>query len=153
MLIILAQSLGHTAFVPDNDGYSMTRSQLLAKMDVSMGGRVAEEIIFGQDKVTTGALSDFKSATNIATQMVKSLGMSEKVGVRVFDEEKSPGVSSSTQEMLDQEIKKMLQESYDRAKSILKTHSVELKLIAEALLTHETLDVDQIKSLIENHKL
>ncbi|CAF0725828.1 unnamed protein product [Brachionus calyciflorus] len=148
-----SQSLGHTAFVPENDGYSMTKSQLLAKMDVSMGGRVAEEIIFGQDKVTTGAMSDFKSATNIATQMVKALGMSEKAGIRVIEDDKNTSISSSTQELLDQEIKKMLQESYDRAKSILKTHSVELKLIAEALLTHETLDVDQIKSLIENHKL
>lgn len=151
-MIYLAQSLGHTAFVPENDGYSMTRSQLLAKMDVSMGGRVAEELVFGQDKVTTGAMSDFKSATSIATQMVKMLGMSEKIGPRVFDDEKG-NLSSSTQEMLDQEIKKMLHESYDRAKNILKTHSVELKLIAEALLTHETLDVDQIKSLIEKHKL
>ncbi|RNA15596.1 ATP-dependent zinc metalloprotease YME1 -like protein [Brachionus plicatilis] len=148
-----SQSLGHTAFVPENDGYSMTRSQLLAKMDVSMGGRVAEELVFGQDKVTTGAMSDFKSATSIATQMVKMLGMSEKIGPRVFDDENKTSLSSSTQELLDQEIKKMLHESYDRAKNILKNHSVELKLIADALMTHETLDVDQIKSLIEKHKL
>lgn len=146
--------MGHTAFVPETEGYSKTKAQLLAQMDVSMGGRVAEELIFGFDKVTTGASADFRSATTIATQMVKVLGMSEKIGPRVFEDDKNGSVvSPQTQELLDQEIKKMLQESYDRAKSILKTHSVELKLIAEALLAHETLDVDQIKSLIENHKL
>jgi ATP-dependent metalloprotease len=86
--------------------------------------------------------------------MVKVLGMNEKIGVRVFDLEKdSDNCSPQTQELIDQEIKRLLQESYDRAKNILKTHSYELKLIAESLLVHETLDVDQIKSLIENHKL
>lgn len=145
--------MGHTAFVPD-EGYSKTKTQLLAQMDVAMGGRVAEELIFGIDKVTTGASADFRSATSIATQMVRALGMNEKVGPRVFEDDKNANsISQQTQELLDQEIKKMLQESYDRAKSILRTHSVELKLIADALLLHETLDVDQIKSLIENHKL
>ena len=85
--------------------------------------------------------------------MVKILGMNEKVGVRVFENGKEEDISPHTKELLDQEIKKLLQESYDRAKTILKNHSYELKLISEALLVHETLDVDQIKSLIENHKL
>ncbi len=112
--------------------------------------------VFGNDKVTTGAQGDFQSSTNIATQMVKVFGMSEKIGQRFFgsgDPESNNTVSPQTQELVDQEIKKLLQDSYDRAKAILKTHSFELKLIAEALLVHETLDVDQIKSLVENHKL
>ena len=109
---------------------------------------------FGQDKITTGASGDFRTATNLATQMVKTLGMSDKIGTRVFESSKDGDtLSPQTQELLDQEIKRLLQESYDRAKNILKTHSYELKLIAEALLVHETLDVDQIKTLIENHKL
>jgi ATP-dependent metalloprotease len=83
--------------------------------------------------------------------MVKLFGMNEKIGQRVFDD-KDP-LSPATQELLDQEIKKILQDSYDRAKNILKTHSFELKLIAEHLLLHETLNSDQIKNLIENHKL
>lgn len=91
----------------------------------------------------------------LASQMVKALGMSEKIGQRVFEvsEKNGESLSPQTQELVDQEIKRILQESYDRAKTILKTHSSELKLIAEALLLHETLDVDQIKRLIENHKL
>lgn len=86
--------------------------------------------------------------------MVKAYGMSEKIGQRVFAQgEQADGLSPQTQELLDQEIKRLLQESYDRAKNILKTHSQELKILAEALLLHETLDADQIKKLIENHKL
>ena len=111
------------------------------------------EIVFGQDKVTTGASSDFQSATSLATQMVRAYGMSDKIGQRVFGQSSEENLSPQTQEIVDQEIKKILQESYDRAKNILKTHSYELKLIAEALLQHETLDVNQIKSLIENHKM
>ena len=106
--------------------------------------------------MTTGASSDFQSATNMATQMVKSYGMSDKIGVRVFPQGEhaiSEPLSPQTQELLDQEVKRILQESYDRAKTILKTHSHELKILAEALLLHETLDADQVKRLIENHKL
>jgi ATP-dependent metalloprotease len=85
--------------------------------------------------------------------MVKSYGMSDKIGQRVFRQGTEDQISPQMQEVLDQEIKKILQESYDRAKNILKTHPTELKLIAEALLQHETLDVNQIKNLIENHKM
>ena len=109
--------------------------------------------MFGQDKVTTGASNDFQSATTLATHMVKSYGMSDKIGQRVFGQGAEEAGSPQTQEVVDQEIKKLLQESYDRAKNILRSHSSELKLIAEALLLHETLDVHQIKNLIENHKM
>merc|ERR1712168_1392466 len=78
-------SLGHTSFVPDKEQYNMSKSQLLAQMDVAMGGRAAEALIYGEDNVTTGAGSDFSMATNIATKMVKQYGMSEKVGFRTFD--------------------------------------------------------------------
>ena len=150
----------------------------MAQMDVSMGGRVAEELskttfklisiittlytcrllfkVFGVDKVTTGASSDFSSATQMATQMVKMYGMSDKIGVRVFpqgEQAMAESLSPQTQELLDQEIKRLLQDSYERAKNILKNHSQELKILAEALLLHETLDADQIKRLIENHRL
>lgn len=151
-------SLGHTSFVPDKEQYNMTKSQLLAQMDVSMGGRVAEEIVFGADKVTTGAAADFQGATAIATAMVKRFGMSEKVGVRVFHEEdvdtglsflKLNEVGPATTEMVDAEIKRLLQESYERARVILKAHQTEHKLLAQALLKHETLDVDDVKAIID----
>jgi ATP-dependent metalloprotease len=86
--------------------------------------------------------------------MIKIFGMNEKVGIRVFDGDKNTeDLSPQTQELLDQEIKKQLNDSYERAKSIIKTHSNELKLIADALLKHETLDVDQIKKIIDQKSL
>lgn len=86
--------------------------------------------------------------------MIKIFGMNEKVGIRVFDGDKNTeDLSPQTQELLDQEIKKQLNDSYERAKSIIKTHSNELKLIADALLKHETLDMDQIKKIIDQKRL
>ena len=80
--------------------------------------------------------------------------MNEKVGIRVFDGDKNTeDLSPQTQELLDQEIKKQLNDSYERANSIIKSHSAELKLIADALLKHETLDVDQIKKIIDQKRL
>ena len=72
-------SLGHTAYIPDKENYHITKSQMLAMMDAALGGRAAEEIIFGSEKVTTGASSDLKEATSLATRMVKTFGMSDKV--------------------------------------------------------------------------
>lgn len=85
-------ALGHTAYLPKKEHYHLTKAQLLAMMDTAMGGRAAEEIIFGADKVTAGASNDFKHATSIAHKMVKELGMSEKVGFRRIEE---PGAMQS----------------------------------------------------------
>nr|XP_027205921.1 ATP-dependent zinc metalloprotease YME1 homolog [Dermatophagoides pteronyssinus] len=148
-------SLGHTAYIPEKESYHVTRSQMLATMDTLMGGRVAEELIFGLERITTGASSDLKKATKMATSMVKDLGMSEKVGLRTFDEEHNSLVvvnelSNSTSELIDNEIKRILQESYDRAKNILKSHSQQHAKLAEALLKHETLNAEEIKQLLAN---
>jgi ATP-dependent metalloprotease len=78
-------SLGHTAYIPEKERYHVTKSQLLAMMDTMLGGRAAEELIFGTDKITSGASSDLQQATNIASKMVKDWGMSEKVGLRTFE--------------------------------------------------------------------
>lgn len=149
-IISRGASLGHTAFIPDKETYSMTKSQMLAQMDVAMGGRVAEELVFGSEKVTSGASNDLKGATDVATNMVKFLGMSEKVGVRTFHTTPdAQDISSSSSEAVDSEIKRLLQESYDRAKNILKNHPNELKLLSEALLKYETLDAEDVKRVIE----
>merc|ERR1712200_218352 len=82
-------SLGHTAYIPEKERYHVTKSQLLAMMDVAMGGRAAEELVFGLEKITSGASSDLKQATSIATHMVKECGMSEKVGFRTIENSNS----------------------------------------------------------------
>ncbi|KAI5723538.1 hypothetical protein M8J76_007741 [Diaphorina citri] len=120
-------SLGHTAYIPEKERYHVTKSQLMAMMDTMMGGRAAEELVFGAEKVTSGASSDLVQATSIATHMVREFGMSEKAGLR--------------------------SESYERAKAILKAHSKEHKLLAEALLKYETLDIDDIKSILNNNEV
>ncbi|XP_054162272.1 ATP-dependent zinc metalloprotease YME1L-like [Oppia nitens] len=146
-------SLGHTAQLPDKEHFFTTKSQMLAQMDTLMGGRAAEEIIFGSEKITTGAYDDLKKATNLATHMIKDYGMSDKIGVRTFEDDHNSLVvvndlAASTSENIDSEIKKMLQDSYERAKNILKTHNREHKLIAEALIKYETLNADDVKNIL-----
>ncbi|XP_030406154.1 ATP-dependent zinc metalloprotease YME1L1 isoform X1 [Gopherus evgoodei] len=144
-------TLGHVSLLPENDRWSETRSQLLAQMDVSMGGRVAEELIFGSDHITTGASSDFDNATKIAKLMVTRFGMSEKLGVMTYAD--TGKLSPETQSAIEQEIRTLLRDSYERAKNILKTHAKEHKNLAEALLTYETLDAKEIQIVLEGKKL
>lgn len=147
-------SLGHTAYIPEKERYHVTKAQLLAMMDTMMGGRAAEELIFGSDKITSGASSDLKQATNIATHMVKDWGMSEKVGLRTIENPKgiypNEALGPNTVEAVDSEIRRILNESYERAKSILKKHAKEHKALAEALLKYETLDAEDIKAIMRD---
>ncbi|XP_041717515.1 ATP-dependent zinc metalloprotease YME1L1 isoform X3 [Coregonus clupeaformis] len=144
-------TLGHVSMLPENDRWSETRAQLLAQMDVSMGGRVAEELIFGDDYITTGASSDFDGATRIAKMMVTRFGMSDKLGVMTYAEVTKQ--SPETQAAIEQEVRVLLKDSYERAKNLLKTYSDEHKTLAEALLTYETLDAKEIKLVLEGKAL
>nr|CAH7744737.1 unnamed protein product [Callosobruchus chinensis] len=145
-------SLGHTAYLPEKEPYHVTKAQLLAMMDTMMGGRAAEELIFGPEKITSGASSDLKQATSIATHMVKDWGMSEKLGLRTMVENPrslhGETLGPSTSEMVDNEIKRILSESYERARQILKLHAKEHKALAEALMKYETLDAEDIKAIM-----
>uniref|UniRef100_A0A8C2J3L9 ATP-dependent zinc metalloprotease YME1L1 n=1 Tax=Cyprinus carpio TaxID=7962 RepID=A0A8C2J3L9_CYPCA len=132
-------TLGHVSMLPENDRWSETRAQLLAQIDVSMGGRVAEELIFGSENITTGASSDFDSATKIAKMMVTKFGMSEKV-CHIYPE---------TQAAIENEVRILLRDSYERAKVILKSRAKEHKNLAEALLQYETLDAKEIQLVLE----
>ncbi|KAF2885394.1 hypothetical protein ILUMI_20792 [Ignelater luminosus] len=147
-------SLGHTAYIPEKERYHVTKSQLLAMMDTMMGGRAAEELIFGPDKITSGASSDLKQATSIAAHMVRDWGMSEKIGLRTMPESSKAfsgeQLGPSTNEQVDGEIRRILAESYDRARSILKAHAKEHKALAEALLKYETLDAEDIKAIMSD---
>ncbi|XP_072219842.1 ATP-dependent zinc metalloprotease YME1L1-like isoform X2 [Leuresthes tenuis] len=144
-------SLGHVSMLPENDRWSETRSQLLAQMDVSMGGRVAEEIIFGHEYITTGASSDFDSATKIAKLMVTRFGMCEKLGVMTYTN--MTDQSPETQAAVEHEIRVLLKESYERAKALLKSHAKEHKNLADALLMYETLDAKEIQLVLEGKTL
>uniref|UniRef100_A0A3Q2DEY2 ATP-dependent zinc metalloprotease YME1L1 n=1 Tax=Cyprinodon variegatus TaxID=28743 RepID=A0A3Q2DEY2_CYPVA len=144
-------SLGHVSMLPENDRWSETRSQLLAQMDVSMGGRVAEEIIFGHENITTGASSDFDSATRIAKMMVTRYGMCEKLGVMTYSD--LTAQSPETQAAVEHEVRVLLKDSYERAKALLKSHAKEHKNLADALLMYETLDAKEIQLVLEGKTL
>ncbi|XP_003391213.1 PREDICTED: ATP-dependent zinc metalloprotease YME1L1-like, partial [Amphimedon queenslandica] len=144
-------ALGMVVMLPEKDQLSWTKKQLLASMDVAMGGRVAEEIMYGVENVTTGASSDFKKATDIARAMVTKYAMSDAVGP-VFHQDKDK-ISSTTQKIIEDEIKRLLKESHDRAYQLLKTHATEHKRLAEGLLKYETLDLEEIKQVISGKPL
>merc|ERR1712045_65551 len=107
---------------------------------------------FGKDKITGGASSDLQSASNVSEAMVKKLGMSDKVGLRIYSDDEKDHQSSTSKEMIDAEINSLLNESYKRAMNILVTHKKELHLLAEALLKYETLDAADVKTIIEQKK-
>lgn len=144
-------TLGHVSMLPENDRWSETRAQLLAQMDVSMGGRVAEELIFGDDYITTGASSDFDGATKIAKMMVTRFGMSDKLGVMTYGDVTKQ--SPETQAAIEHEVRLLLKDSYERAKNLLKKYSKEHEKLADALMTYETLDAKEIKMVLEGQSL
>ncbi|XP_043470729.1 ATP-dependent zinc metalloprotease YME1L isoform X2 [Leptopilina heterotoma] len=141
-----AGTLGHTSYLPRREINSYTKRELLADLDCMMGGRVAEELVFGLDKVTVGCSGDLMNANKIAERMVMTYGMSSKFGFRVIAKDKS-------NDIVNEEVKLILQESYERAKTILKEHSKELTMLSEALLKYETLDFDDVKNLLEGKKM
>ncbi|XP_017024637.1 ATP-dependent zinc metalloprotease YME1L isoform X4 [Drosophila kikkawai] len=149
-------SLGHTAYIPEKERYHVTKQQLLAMMDTMMGGRAAEELVFGADKITSGASSDLKQATSIATHMVRDWGMSDKVGLRTIEASKGLGTGDTlgpnTIEAVDAEIKRILSDSYERAKAILRKHTKGHKALAEALLKYETLDAEDVKAILNDNQ-
>uniref|UniRef100_A0AC35TN77 UBIQUITIN_CONJUGAT_2 domain-containing protein n=1 Tax=Rhabditophanes sp. KR3021 TaxID=114890 RepID=A0AC35TN77_9BILA len=153
-------SLGHTALMPKKDQYQTTKAELLAQLDVMMGGRVAEELTFGVDHITTGASDDLKKATALAKAFVKQYGMSDSVGLRDYESEKegqqlvsSNDLSPETSQKIDLEIDKVMNESYARAKKLLSEKSVEHKRLAEALLVYETLTCEEVMIVINGDKL
>ncbi|KAM7467715.1 hypothetical protein LguiB_015277 [Lonicera macranthoides] len=143
-------ALGMVTQLPSSDDTSISKKQLLARLDVCMGGRVAEELIFGQDYITTGASSDLSTATELAQYMVSSCGMSDSIGPVHIKER--PG--SEMQSRIDAEVVKLLREAYDRVKTLLKKHEKALHALANALLEYETLSAEEIKRvLLPNHKV
>ncbi|MBM7601280.1 cell division protease FtsH [Virgibacillus halotolerans] len=154
------QAGGYAVMLPREDRYFMTKPELFDKITGLLGGRVAEELIFGE--VSTGASNDFERATSIAKKMITEYGMSDKIGPIQFtsgsgnqvflgrDIQDDSNFSDSIAQKIDEEMQNFINHCYDRAKSILTEHKDKLELIASTLLEVETLDAKQIKSLFED---
>ncbi|XP_057524232.1 ATP-dependent zinc metalloprotease FTSH 4, mitochondrial isoform X1 [Amaranthus tricolor] len=142
-------SLGMVTQLPEQDQTSISRKQMLARLDVCMGGRVAEELIFGENEVTSGASSDLQQATKLARSMVTKYGMSREVGLVTHDyDDNGRSMSTETRLLIEKEVKYLLERAYNNAKTILTTHSKELHALADSLLKSETLTGTQIKELL-----
>jgi cell division protease FtsH len=153
------RALGLVMRLPERDRLSMSVEKLHADLAVSMGGRVAEEIIFGPDKVTTGASSDISMATNMARRMVTEWGMSDKLGPLRYtsDQEEvflghsvsqTKNMSDETASVVDSETRRIVERGYERARKVLTDHLDELHKVAKALLEYEMLSGDEIKAII-----
>ena len=159
-IIPRGRALGMVMRLPEGDRVSMARDKLYADLRVACGGRIAEELIFGEAKVTTGASSDIRMVSDVARRMVTEWGMSEKLGFLAYaaDEQEvflgrsvsqQKNMSDTTAMQIDSEIRVIVDSAYEDAEKILKDHNDELELLAKALLEYETLSGDEIKTLIE----
>ena len=158
-IIPRGRALGVTMFLPEEDRYSMTKERLESQISSLFGGRLAEELIFGPESVTTGAQNDIKRSTEIARNMVTKWGLSEKLGPLMYSEEEEEvflgrsvtqhkNVSDDTAHAIDEEIRVFIDRNYDRAKRILEENTDKLHVMAEALIKYETIDSDQIDDIM-----
>ncbi|MEP2735570.1 MAG: ATP-dependent zinc metalloprotease FtsH [Erythrobacter sp.] len=162
-IIPRGRALGMVMRLPERDSYSYHRDKMHANLSVSMGGRVAEELIFGHDKVSSGASSDIQYATDLARNMVTKWGMSEKLGPLQYEESQEGYLGmgqtartmggAETNKMIDAEIKGLVEGAHKRATQLLKKHSDELELLAQAMLEYETLSGDEITALLKDGKI
>jgi cell division protease FtsH len=158
------RTLGLTFWLPEEDRHNYTKEYIVGRLAMSYGGRVAEELIFGPAKVTTGAAQDIQQATELARRMVTQFGMSEAIGpIAVGDREQQiflgreimqrHEVSEKTAELVDAEIKRVLDEALNRARSILETEMGLLHKMAAALLDRETLDREEVEALAAGREM
>jgi len=159
-IIPRGRALGMVMRLPERDSYSYHRDKMYANLAVAMGGRVAEEVIFGYDKVSSGASSDISYATGLARDMVTRWGMSDALGPLQYaeaDEEvflgysvnRQKNMSNETAQAIDKEIRRIVETGYERAKTLLEENRQELETLAQALLEYETLSGDEIKVVLE----
>ncbi|WP_404482075.1 ATP-dependent zinc metalloprotease FtsH [Novosphingobium sp. BL-52-GroH] len=157
-IIPRGRALGMVMRLPERDSYSYHRDKMLANLSVAMGGRVAEELIFGYDKVSSGASSDIQYATSLARSMVTKWGMSDKLGPLQYEEaqegylgmggsQRTMG-SDETNRLIDSEIRLLVDTAHARATQILKDQSAALETLAQAMLEYETLSGEDIKVLL-----
>ena len=158
-IIPRGRALGVTMFLPEEDRYSHSKTRLESEISTLFGGRLAEEIIFGSDAVTTGASNDIERATEIARNMVTKWGLSDKLGPLTYSEDegevflgrsvtKHKSVSDETSHTIDEEIRLFIDRNYARAEKILNDNLEKLHVMADALLKYETIDAKQIEEIM-----
>ena len=158
-IIPRGRALGVTMFLPEEDRYSYSKQRLMSQMKSLFGGRIAEELIFGPAYVTTGASNDIERATDIARNMVTKWGLSEKLGPLTYSEDdgeiflgrsvtRHKQVSDVTANIIDEEIRELIDGCYQDAKKILEEKTETLHLMAKALIKYETINVEQIKEIM-----
>jgi cell division protease FtsH len=158
-IIPRGRALGVTMFLPEEDRYSYSKERLESQISSLFGGRLAEELIFGFDKVTTGASNDIQRVTEIARNMVTKWGLSERLGPLTYSEDEGEvflgrsvtqhkAVSDETSHVIDEEVRVIVDRNYDRARSILTEHMDKLHAMADALMKYETIDSDQIDDIM-----
>lgn len=163
-IIPRGRALGMVVRLPENDRVSVSRTKLAADLDVAMGGRIAEELIFGYDAVTTGASSDIQYATNIARKMVTEWGLSDILGPLTYGEPskevflghsvtQTKNISESTAQIIDQEVKRIVEESYERAKKLLTKKRKDFERLAQTLYELETLTGEEIDTIFKGGKV
>src|SRR5437764_932501 len=158
-IIPRGRALGMVMQLPERDKLSMSREQMTSRLAIMMGGRVAEELVFGREKVTSGAASDIEQATKLARMMVTRWGLSDELGTVAYGENqeevflgysvsRQQNISESTAQKIDGEIKRLVEEGYAEANSILTEKRAELETLARGLLEFETLSGDETKDLL-----
>ncbi len=158
-IIPRGRALGVTMFLPEEDRYSMSKERLESQICSLFGGRIAEELVFGPEQITTGASNDIKRATDIARSMVTKWGLSDKLGPLAYGEEEEEvflgrsvtqhkNVSDGTAHSIDSEIRSFIDRNYGRAETIIKENLDKLKVMAEALIKYETIDGGQIDDIM-----
>ena len=160
-IIPRGRALGLTMFLPEQDRYSFSKKRLISQITSLFGGRVAEELIFGKDSVTTGASNDIERATEIARNMVTKWGLSEKLGPLTYSEDEGEvflgrsvtqhkQVSDITVKAIDDEVRRIVDDSYNEAIEVVKENINRLHKMAEALIKYETLDENQIDDIMND---
>jgi len=159
-IIPRGRALGVTMSLPEHDRYGFARLELEAKIAMMFGGRVAEELTFGKERITTGASDDIRQATALARRMVTEFGFSDRLGPLRYgagDQDAFPGqgggranVSEATASLIDEETRRIVEEGESRARKLLAEHGDELHCLAEALIEHETLSGEEIRALLRN---
>ncbi len=164
-IIPRGRALGMVMRLPESDKVSYKREKMYADLAVAMGGRAAEEIIFGHEQVSSGASSDIQYVTRLARAMVTEWGMSDKVGPLHYGGnqqevflgysmgQQNQGMSDGTAQLIDSEIKRLANEAHEKAKQILNDNIKDLHILSKALLEHETLSGDEIKALLKGEEL